>query len=254
MQLEGMTALVTGGESGIGAAIVERFLTEGARVVSADISVNAEAIVDIGERQFRAHVDVTAESSVDRLFAAVGTVVGPIDCLINCAGVGHDVPFLETSTELFDTVQAINLRGPFLMSKAAVPVMLSNGGGSVINIASVSGVTANRGRTAYGASKAGLIMMSRVMAVELGQAGLRVNVIAPGPIETPLVARMHDATIRKKWLGKNPMRRYGTTAEVAGAAAFLAGPDSGYVNGEVLVVDGGFATGHILPEEPEQQA
>lgn len=250
MQLQGTTALVTGGESGIGAAIVERFLAEGARVVSADISVETEGIVEAGEGHFRAHVDVTDEDTVQRLFDALGPGVGPVNCLINSAGVGHDVPFLETSTELFDTVQAINLRGPFLMAKAAVPAMLADGGGSIINIASVSGITANRGRTAYGASKAGIIMMSRVMAVELGQAGVRVNVIAPGPIETPLVARMHDAAIREEWLSKNPMRRYGTTAEVSGAAVFLAGPDGGYINGEVLIVDGGFATGHILPDEP----
>ena len=250
MQLKGTTALVTGGESGIGAAIVERFLAEGAHVVSADISVDAGGISEVSERHFRTHVDVTDENSVKSLFDALGPGVGPVNCLINSAGVGHDVPFLETSTELFDTVQGINLRGPFLTAKAAVPAMLLNGGGTIINIASVSGITANRGRTAYGASKAGVIMMSQVMAVELAQAGIRVNVIAPGPIETPLVARMHDADIRKEWLSKNPMRRYGTTAEVAGTAVFLAGPDGGYVNGEVLVVDGGFAAGHILPDEP----
>ncbi|MDE2327968.1 MAG: SDR family oxidoreductase, partial [Rhodospirillales bacterium] len=142
--------------------------------------------------------------------------------------------------ELFDRIIAINLRGTFLVAQAAARAMVAQGGGAIVNIASVSGMRGNVGRTAYGASKGGVVIMSQVMAVELATAGVRVNVIAPGPVDTPLVARMHDAEIRRIWTDAVPMRRYATPEEIAGAAAFLCSEDAGYVTGHVLAVDGGF--------------
>ena len=252
MQLHDITAVVTGAQSGIGQAIAERFHAEGARVIGADIAIETPDLTQTDERSWTAHVDVANEDSVAALFDNISAELGGLNCLVNCAGIGRDIPLLETSAEVFDQVIAINLRGTFLMSRAAARSMVDQKHGSIINISSVSGLIANRGRVAYGASKAGVIMMSQVMAIELGGSGVRVNVIAPGPIDTPLVAQMHGPEIRKQWLSANPMGRYGTTGEVSGAAVFLAGPDSAYVNGQVLTVDGGFAIGGILPESTGQ--
>lgn len=248
MLLQDTTAVVTGAQSGIGLAIAERFSAEGARVICADIAVTASGLTETGKRRWSAHVDVASEQSVEELFDSISAEFGGANCLVNCAGIGRDIPLLETTADVFDEVIAINLRGTFLMARAAARAMVGRGSGSIINISSVSGLIANRGRVAYGASKAGVIMMSQVMAVELGGSGVRVNVIAPGPIETPLVAQMHGPEIRRQWLSANPMGRYGTTGEVAGAAVYLAGPDSTFVNGQVLTVDGGFAIGGILPD------
>ncbi len=247
MTLENKTLLVTGGESGIGAAIVARFLSEGATVISADISVTADTLQDVGDRHYRMSVDVTDEASVHTLFKAVGAQTGPVDGVVNSAGIGHDVPFLDTPLELFDRILAINLRGTFLIGREAARHMKEQASGSIVNLASVSGLKANKGRAAYGASKAGVILMSQIMAVELAEHGIRVNVIAPGPIDTPMVQEMHDRETRAQWISTTPMGRYGSPEDIAGAAVFLTGPDAGYVNGHVMVVDGGFTPSGIMP-------
>ena len=118
--------------------------------------------------------------------------------------------------------------------------MRDGGGGAIVNIASVSGVTANVGRSAYGASKGGVVLLSQVMAVDLASAGIRVNVLAPGPVDTPLVAQMHHASIRSQWTDAVPMHRYARPEEMAGAAVFLCSEDASYITGHVLAVDGGF--------------
>jgi NAD(P)-dependent dehydrogenase (short-subunit alcohol dehydrogenase family) len=232
MQLKDKVAIVTGGVSGIGAAIATRFAAEGARVIAADIADGAPY-----------PLDVTDAASCAALVRKVLAEHGRIDCLVNSAGIGADVPFLQTSTELFDRIIAVNLRGTFLIGQACARAMVA--GAAIVNIASVSGMRGSTGRSAYGASKGGIINLSQVMASELAPLGIRVNVISPGPVDTPLVARMHDAEIREIYTRAIPMARYGTPEEIAGAAVFLCGPDSSYVTGHILAVDGGFMSAGI---------
>ncbi len=237
-RFEGKVALVTGGLSGIGQAIARRLADEGARVVAADISAPVGPLGD-GE-VMPARLDVSDPASVMALIAEIEATQGKLDVLVNSAGIGKDVPFLDTSLDLFDRIVAVNLRGTFVVGQEAARLMARGGGGSIVNIASVSGMRGNVGRAAYGASKGGVVVLSQVMAVDLAAHGIRVNVVAPGPIDTPLVAAMHDPAIREAWTRAVPLRRYGSPEEVAAAAAFLSSDEAGFVTGHVLAVDGGF--------------
>ena len=143
---------------------------------------------------------------------------------------------------------AVNLTGPFLCTQACAPLMLRNGGGSIVNIASISGMRASTLRVAYGTSKAALIHLTRQQAAELGTMGIRVNAIAPGPVDTAMARQVHTQDIRAGYHDAIPLNRYGTEDEIAAAVWFLCGPESSYVNGQTLAVDGGFdATGIGLP-------
>lgn len=237
-RFEGKVALVTGGLSGIGHAIARRLADEGAQVVAADVSAEPRPLGR--ETITPARFDVSDPASVAALVAEIEAVHGKLDVLVNSAGIGKDVPFLDTSLELFDRIIAVNLRGTFIVGQAAARLMAQGGGGSIVNIASVSGIRGNVGRSAYGASKGGVVVLSQVMAVDLAARGIRVNVVAPGPVDTPLVAAMHDLAIRDAWTRAVPLRRYGSPEEVAAAAAFLCSDEAGFVTGHVLAVDGGF--------------
>jgi NAD(P)-dependent dehydrogenase (short-subunit alcohol dehydrogenase family) len=232
MQLQNKVAVVTGAASGLGAAIAARFAQEGARVIAADIAAGAPYALDVAD-----------SGSCAALVQRVMQEEGRIDCLVNSAGIGADVPFLDTTPELFDRIIAVNLRGTFLIGQACARVM--GAGAAIVNIASVSGMRGNSGRTAYGASKGGVITMTQVMATELASRGIRVNAIAPGPVDTPMVEKMHDAAIRAIYSHAIPMQRYGKPEETAGAALFLCSNDASYITGHVLVVDGGFMGGGI---------
>ena len=232
MRLAGKIAIVTGGMSGIGAAIAARFTAEGATVVAADI---AEAATH--------RLDVADEASCTALVARVMAEHGRLDCLVNSAGIGADIPFLDTPAATFDHVIAVNLRGTFLIGQACARVM--GEGGAIVNIASVSGLRGNPGRVAYGASKGGVITLSQVMATELAPRGIRVNVIAPGPVHTPLVERMQGTVSRDAWLKALPMGRYATPDEIAVTAAFLCSSEAAFITGHVLAVDGGFLAGGV---------
>lgn len=237
-KLQGKIAIVTGGLSGIGEAIARRMAAEGAIVIAADLTADA---VTLGEGTLLPfQVDVADEASVARLVGAVTARYGRLDCVVNSAGIGKDIPFLDTPLAVFDRIIAVNLRGSFIIGQAAAHAMRRAGGGVIVNIASVSGMTGNVGRSAYGASKGGVVLLSRVMAVDLAQYNIRVNVLAPGPVDTPLVAQMHSAQIRERWIEQTPMRRYAAPDEMAGAVVFLCSDDAGYITGHVLAADGGF--------------
>jgi NAD(P)-dependent dehydrogenase (short-subunit alcohol dehydrogenase family) len=246
MKLKEKIAIVTGGASGIGAAIAQRFAAEGAETIAADLACTEEGLVPAATPRLHRHkLDVGDIRSVEGLVEVVLARFERIDVLVNCAGIGANKPFLETSVELFDRILAVNLRGTFLMSQA-VARRMTQAGGSIINIGSISGLRGNLGRAAYGASKGGLVTLSEVMAVELAPRRIRVNVIAPGPIETPLVEAMLSPAERAIWTQHRPLRRYGTATEVAAAALFLASDDASYVTGHVLAVDGGFLAGGVI--------
>jgi NAD(P)-dependent dehydrogenase (short-subunit alcohol dehydrogenase family) len=237
--------LVTGGASGIGFAIVEAVLAEGWRAIAADMSEAnlASARQKLGDRlDLRVErLDVADEAAVVKAVAVCEGEFGPLAGVVNSAGIARDIPALETSAKTFREVLDVNLIGSFLVAREAARVMSGRGAGAIVNLASVSGVVGNRGRTAYGASKGGVIVMTKVMALELAPLGIRVNAIAPGPIETPMVKELHSAQARAAWIDLVPQQRYGTPADVASAAIFLLDPrKSGYVTGQTICVDGGF--------------
>ena len=244
MRLDGKVALVTGGLSGIGEAIAARMEQEGATVIAADLSAPAGPLA--AGRRTALHMDVADPASVEAGVAQIVALHGRLDACVNSAGIGQDVAFLDTTLAAFDRIMAVNLRGTFIVGQAAARAMRDAGGGAIVNVASVSGMTGNAGRSAYGASKGGVVLLSQVMAVDLAQFGIRVNVLAPGPVETPLVAQMHTAETRSAWSAVIPMHRYGRPEEMAGAAAFLCSEDASYMTGHVLAVDGGFMGAGML--------
>lgn len=246
-RLGGKVAIITGGLSGIGDAIARRFADEGATVVAADLATEATSLGGGALEPFRA--DVADPASVQRLVDAVVAKHGRLDCMVNSAGIGTDIPFLDTSLEVFDHIVAVNLRGSFIVGQAAARAMRNGGGGAIVNIASVSGMVGNVGRSAYGASKGGVVVLSQVMAADLAADNIRVNILAPGPVDTPLVAAMHSPEIRARWTEHTPLRRYASPEEIAGAAVFLCSDDASFVTGHVLAVDGGFL-GVGLPATP----
>ncbi len=243
-------ALVTGGASGIGLAVALQLTGEGWDVVVGD--ANAEAVERL-TAQSRATpiaqglgvceavcLDVTDADAVADLFTRIDGA--RLRGLVNAAGIGRSVPFLDTSVELFRKILDVNLVGTFIVGKAAATCMSRAYGGSIVNISSGSALRGNAGRAAYGASKGGVEMLTKVMAVELSAAGIRVNSVAPGPIETPLVATMHSAADRARAVRSVPQGRYGTPEDIAMAVSFLLEDRrSGYMTGATLCVDGGFA-------------
>ncbi len=252
MSKEKGSVIVTGGASGIGLALAENLLTDGWRVTVLDVA--ADRIAD-AKAQFAAfgaqarfvEVDVADEAAVVDSVAATVRDFGPLWGVVNSAGIGRDVPALETSAALFREILDVNLVGSFVVAREAAKAMAATGGGSIVNIASVSGMRGNLGRTAYGASKGGVMMLTQILAVEFAPLNIRVNGISPGPIETPMVKAMHTAEARAGWMKTVPMRRYADPAEVSGAIAFLLDErKSSFVTGQTLAVDGGFMAGGLI--------
>jgi NAD(P)-dependent dehydrogenase (short-subunit alcohol dehydrogenase family) len=246
------TVLVTGGASGIGLAVVEAALGEGWRVIVADLDPGnidrcRDSLGAPGDRVRYEQMNVADEDTVVRVIAACEAEFGPLTGVVNSAGIGRDVPALDTSVDLFRKMLEVNLIGSFVVSREAARHMRARGAGSIVNIASVSGIMGNKGRVAYGASKGGVLTMTKVMAVELASVGIRVNAVAPGPIETPMVQEIHTPEVRAAWMTTVPQRRYGSPAEIAGAAIFLLDDrKSSYVTGQTICVDGGFTAAGII--------
>jgi NAD(P)-dependent dehydrogenase (short-subunit alcohol dehydrogenase family) len=249
-------AVVTGGGSGIGLAIAEALLGEGWKLLIADLSADALSAAR-GRLEPRGpeavkfvQMDVADEASVIAGLEGCEDGFGPVRGLVNSAGIGRDVPFFETSVQLFRKILDINLVGTFTVAREVGRLMKTHGGGAIVNIASVSGLRGNIGRSAYGASKGGVVTLTQVMACELASDNIRVNAIAPGPIETPLVKAMHNDVVRAGWLRRVPQRRYAAPEEIAGAACFLLDEaKASFVTGQILGVDGGFTAAGLLEDD-----
>lgn len=229
-------ALVTGAASGIGAAVVEVLTAAGMTVIGADVAPGASTIT----------LDVTDRAGVAEAVRSVTERWGAIDVLVNCAGIGRGGGLLDCSAEDWDTTIAVNLGGTVDMCRAVLPGMVARGTGAIVNIGSTFGLLARDHAGAYGLSKAGVIHLTRALAVELADTGVRVNCVCPGLIETqmtsmifePAQAAMHAANIQM-----HAMRRAGQPSEVADAIAFLVSDKASYITGTALPVDGGYTAG-----------
>ena len=245
-------ALVTGAARGIGLATAKRFLAEGWRVALLDIAGerlhNAVAALAEADNTLALECDVSDADAVTAAIAKVNERFGRLDALVNNAGVAVFAPLLETSEADWNRILAVNLTGPFLCTKAAAPLMREHGGGAIVNITSISAVRASTLRAAYGTSKAGLAHLTKQLAVELASLGIRVNAVAPGPVETAMAKAVHTAEIRADYHDAIPLNRYGLEEELAEAVFFLCSDRSSYITGQILAVDGGFdAAGIGLP-------
>jgi NAD(P)-dependent dehydrogenase (short-subunit alcohol dehydrogenase family) len=245
-------ALVTGAARGIGLAVARRFLAEGWRVALLDIERQllrgAVAGLASPEVTMALHCDVSDAAAVTTALTEVERRFGRLDALVNNAGIAVFAPLLETSDEDWKRVLEVNLTGPFFCTKAAVPLMREHGGGAVVNITSISAVRASTLRSAYGTSKAGLAHLTKQLAVELASLGIRVNGVAPGPVETAMAKAVHTPEIRADYHDAIPLNRYGLEEELAEAVFFLCSERASYITGQILAVDGGFdAAGIGLP-------
>ncbi|PHY05252.1 MAG: 3-oxoacyl-ACP reductase [Alcaligenaceae bacterium] len=245
-------AVVTGGARGIGLAATKWFLAHGYQVAILDTEAatlkQTKLALDDSARVLALHCDVSIPTQVQTAIDQVEQKFGRIDALVNNAGVAVFKPIGETTFEEFRYVLGTNLDGAFLCSQACIEVMKKNRSGSIVNIASISGLRASTLRVAYGTSKAAIIHLTKQQAVELGTIGIRANVVAPGPVDTEMSKLVHSVAIRSDYYDTIPMNRYGTPEEIANAIGFLCSPAAAFINGQVLAVDGGFdASGVGIP-------
>jgi NAD(P)-dependent dehydrogenase (short-subunit alcohol dehydrogenase family) len=245
-RLKDKIALVTGAASGIGREIARRYVTEGARVVMADrnAALLNEAAKELGDAGAGAEMDVTREADVERTVTFAMARFGRLDVAVNCAGLGASVPLVDQTEQQWDTVVDVCLKGVFLCMKHEARAMIAGGrGGAIINIASINARQPGAGLSAYCAAKAGVEMLTRVAALELGPQRVRVVGIGPGLIDTPLTTFQQERPhVREAFLENVPLGRVGTTSDIASAALFLASDDASWVSGDTLFVDGAALT------------
>jgi NAD(P)-dependent dehydrogenase (short-subunit alcohol dehydrogenase family) len=240
MRLDKMRAIVTGGARGIGRAVAQRFISEGARVMLGD--VNAEQLAETARELGCAMLvtDVARKADIDRLVKSAIDEFGGVDILVNNAGVTHAAEFLDLTEADFDRVLAINLKSALLASQAVARDMIPRRSGVIVNMSSVNAVIANPTQIPYAVSKGGLNQLTKVMALALAPHGIRVNGIGAGTIMTSLARSiMTDKAIERRMMSRTPLLRFGEPEEVASVAAFLASDDASYLTGQTIYPDGG---------------
>ncbi|HEY1967030.1 MAG TPA: SDR family oxidoreductase [Pseudonocardia sp.] len=242
-RLAGKVAVVTGAGSGLGEGIAEAFVREGAKVVAADISGAQDKVAaNLGENCLGVHVDVADRAEVVAMLERAVSEFGQLDIVVNNAGIdGLVTPLGEYPESEFDRVWAINGRGVFLGMRFGIPILLAHGGGSIINVASMASSVAFPGMSAYCASKGAVKMLTKTAAAEYGSQGIRVNAICPGPIRTAISDSLPPDLIAGV-VAATPIGRYGTPAEVANLAVFLASDESSFITGTEILIDGGYTT------------
>ncbi len=251
MKFNDKVVIITGSGRGIGREIAGAFASEGARVVIADLNYEeaiaaADDLAISGANTLAVQVDITDPVQVQSLVDQTIKKFGKVDVLVNNAGVSVVRPFLDVTLDEWNFIIGVNLTGAFLCGQAVGRVMVEQGHGRIVNIASISGQRGATGRAAYGASKAGLIQLTKVMAVELAPKGITVNAVAPGPVVTEMSEQTHTEDTRRAYYERIPMLRYGLKNEIAAGVLFLASDDSSFVNGHILNVDGGFKASGLI--------
>ncbi len=246
--LAGKTAFVTGAGSGIGRAIARRLAGDGARVVAADVNLDGaretEGLVSrSGGNALAVYVDITRFDTVQAAVRQAREALGPIAILVNNAGWDRVEPFVQNTPELWDKVIGINLKGPIHCCRAVLDDMIAAGGGKIVSISSDAARVGSTGEAVYAACKGGIIALSKTLARELARHKINVNVVCPGPTDTPLLQEVtageQGAKIIAAMQRAIPLRRLGTPEEVAAAVAFFASPDADFITGQVLSVSGG---------------
>jgi NAD(P)-dependent dehydrogenase (short-subunit alcohol dehydrogenase family) len=248
MRLKDKTALITGGAQGLGAAIARRFAEEGALVIIGDLdrqsvagNAEAEKISAAGGRALFITLDVTSEESWKAAVATAEKEAGGLDILVNNAGINIREPIETMKVENFDAMLAVNVKGPFLGCKYAIPALRRRGGGSIINMSSVCGLVGHRYTTeAYTVTKGAVTLLTKTVAVRYAKDNIRCNSLHPSTVDTPLMRELFkDPERRQERLGEVPLGRLATEADVAAAAVFLASGEAAFINGAALPVDGG---------------
>jgi meso-butanediol dehydrogenase/(S,S)-butanediol dehydrogenase/diacetyl reductase len=241
LRLAGKVAIVTGGAQGIGEATVRRLTAEGARVTCLDLNENVQAVAgSIGEAAYPIVADV---ADVTAVAAAVDDTMrrwGRIDILVNNAGIdGVPAPLAEGEEADFDRVMDVNLRAAWASMKYVLPHMVTSGGGSIVNVASVAALIGFETLSIYSASKAAIVGMTRTAALEYGRHNIRVNALCPGGVLTPLATSFMDEGAYASWADKHALKRFAEPPEIAAVVAFLASDDASFITGAAIPVDGG---------------